>query len=216
MLITPSFSPVQGGDDLRDVMTAGRINSIETGLQDVRKGNNITASGKDVFVTRGPHGVNIRIRRGRNAGQGSLDNFVVGFRSDTLAFGVSYGTVRGMVPKLGGVALGTSPEPTGSLTGTGIEKVYLQVTTALTKTSDNTYVRSWSLTSVTVEAVSGLADIGDVPTADDLSSGIYNCELATFVDGIKIEPQAVRTSLNFFIEDDQSGTGQGQIYFFRS
>lgn len=138
--------------------------------------------------------------------------FKVRVNLSTLAFTVLYGTVRGVVPTLGGTALGTLPAPTGTMTGTGIEKVYLQVNVTLTKTSDNTYVRSWNFDSVIVD-VATVADIEDVPVADDLIGGTYYFELATFVDGVKIEPQPVGTSLGFLIEDDQTGTGGGQIYW---
>ena len=139
-------------------------------------------------------------------------NFNVILNPD-LTYTVSYGTVRGNVPTLGGPALGTVPAPTGSLAGTGVEKVYFQVSVTLTKTIDGTYVRSWELDSVIIKDA-GVGAIEDVPEADDLTSGVYNFELATFVDGVKIGPQPVRTSLSFLIEDDQSGTGGGQIYFF--
>jgi len=112
------------------------------------------------------------------------------------SYQVQAGTVNGIMPTLGGTALNAGTPPTGTLSLSGTQYVYLKMTVTLTAAYD--YVHTAVLASVLVD------DASTVPT-DDKDAGFYYVPLATYVAGVKTS-QNISTSLTAEWCDDGTAT----------
>lgn len=125
----------------------------------------------------------------------------------TIKATVYPGYIDGQAPKIGGTAIDYSPAPRLTLTGSGTEVIYLKLT--LTLSVANNYVYGADYDSSTIETAASLP-------ADDLAAGEYYIRIATISDGIKISPQPILSNLNFFVEDDGTGTSSAICKIFAS
>ena len=110
---------------------------------------------------------------------------------------VESGTVGGITPTLGGDALDTLPQPTGTLSLSGTEYIYFKVSATITAA----YGYAHTIVTNTVEVLDG----SSIP-ADSKAAGVFYRKLATYVDGVKTS-QDYSTSLSVSYCDDGTATG---------
>lgn len=119
------------------------------------------------------------------------------------------GTVGGIMPTIGGVAIDTVPAPllTIPITGTQYVVINIEGTMSTASYAGASFVAA-AMTDVTVT----ITVESSSPTGADMLSdtGTFKLLLATFVDGIKTH-QGMIGPVTFIIQDTLDGSGTGYL-----
>lgn len=128
--------------------------------------------------------------------------FNVIYQEDTNSFLITPGTVAGYIPTIDGTPMNQDPPP---MLAFG-EVVYFHIITTLYSAND--YVYAYSFDYVNINS-------GSTKPSDNQSTGNYYVTIATFAGGVKTL-QAIRTSLNAFVEDNGQGQSKGILSTYRT
>lgn len=113
------------------------------------------------------------------------------------------GTVSGVMPTIGGVALDVGTPPQLTLSGSGVQRIYLEASVTLSVNAVG-YVTSYTGLSVTIAV--------DTSVPSDDTSGTYRRQIASVVDGV-ITGQVIQNSLDIVVRDSGAGGGTATAIF---
>ncbi|WP_050028903.1 hypothetical protein [Verrucomicrobium sp. BvORR034] len=199
----PNLEPLTAGDPVEDFFSEDRMSAIESAARSSITSDSVRG-GPGVFIGRSGNSVRIRVRSARRvAGAAAAEHpykVTVEPASGTMAVTVQDANFGALVPTIGGVPISAGPSLTVSATGT--YHIHLKATFTLVKNDDETVVTGGALVSA---AIDSYADGEPSPGA-----GEAYVRLATIINGVS-SGSVRRTSLEWKICDDGSGTGTAEV-----
>jgi hypothetical protein len=199
----PNLAPLTAGDPVEDYFSEERMSAIESAARSSITPDSVKG-GPGVFIGRSGNGVRIRVRSARRVGGAAAAEHpykvTVEPAGSSVTVTVQDANFGARVPTIGGVPISAGPSLTVSATGT--YHIHLKATFTLVKNDDETVVTGGTLVSAVIDSY---ADEAPAP-----GEGEAYIRLATIVNGAS-SGSVRRTSLEWKICDDGSGTGTAEV-----